>query len=74
MSLNIPESWKSNEITGKDWFCGFMDRHPKLSLRSLEAASFERSTSFNKANVPAFHKNLKSLHQRYKFTPYGIYN
>ena len=51
-----------------------MDRRPKLSLRSLEAASFGRGTSFNKANVAAFHKNLKCLSEGYKFTPNRIYN
>lgn len=74
LNLNIPDSWKSNKMAGKDWFCGFMDRHPKLSLRSPEATSFARGTSFNRANVAAFHKNLKSLYERYKFTPDRIYN
>ena len=51
-----------------------MDRHPKLSLRSPETTSSGRGTSFNKANVAAFHKNLKSLYEGYKFTPNRIYN
>ncbi|KAG8174715.1 hypothetical protein JTE90_025058 [Oedothorax gibbosus] len=60
LNLKIRDSWKSTKIAGKDWFCGFMDRHPKLSPRSPEATSFGRGTSFNKANVASFHKNLKT--------------
>ena len=73
MHLNILESWKSNKIAGKDWFCGFMGQHPTLSLRSPEATSFGRATSFKKTNGAAFLKNL-NLHKQYKFTPDRIYN
>ena len=49
---------KSNENAGKGMICEFMEQHPKLSFRFPEATRFGRSTSFNKTNVAAFHKNL----------------
>lgn len=36
---NVPESWKKNKTTGKDWFRGFIKRNPQLNLRTPEATS-----------------------------------
>lgn len=36
---NVPESWKKNKTTGKDWFRGFIKRNPQQSLRTPEATS-----------------------------------
>ena len=30
----LPESWKNNEIAGKDWCYSFLNRHPEISLRT----------------------------------------
>lgn len=45
-SKKVPDSWTSNNCAGKDWFRGFMTRNPELSLRTQEATSLSRSTSF----------------------------
>ena len=74
LNLKYPESWNKNKSTGFGWYQGFMERHPELSLRSPEATSLGRATSFNKFNVNAFLNNLQSLYVRYKFGPERIYN
>lgn len=72
--IKIPESWKENEMAGPDWFYYFMKRHPSLSLRTPEATSLARATSFNKTNVSRFFALLKSVLEKYKFEPQDIYN
>lgn len=74
LNRKCPASWEANNLAGRDWFMGFMDRHPELSLRSPEATSLGRATSFNKHNVDAFLSNLKSVYDRYQLTPDRIYN
>ncbi|XP_072145190.1 uncharacterized protein [Dermacentor andersoni] len=74
LSRKCPSSWEVNKLAGRDWFLAFMDRHPELSLRSPEATSLGRATSFNKHNVDAFLSNLKSVYDRHKLTPDRIYN
>jgi len=51
---NVPESWIKNKSTGKDWFRGFLKRNAQLSLRTSEATSLSRATSFNRKNVQDF--------------------
>nr|CAI5866904.1 unnamed protein product [Callosobruchus analis] len=65
----IPKSWITNGSAGKDWFRGFMVRNPELSLRTPEATSLSRSTSFNKKNVTDFYENLRQVRDKYKFEP-----
>lgn len=74
LDKKYPNSWDVNKTAGYDWFKGFMGRHPQLSLRSPEATSLGRATSFNKKNVDDFLDNLKSIYQKYKLTPDSIYN
>lgn len=38
-----------------------MDRHSKLTLRSPEATSIGRASSFNESNVDTYLNNLSSL-------------
>lgn len=71
---NIPSSWIRNQTAGEDWLEGFFRRHPVLSLRSPEATSLSRATSFNRLNVATFFDNLDVVMQRYKFEPHQIFN
>ena len=43
-----------------------MKRQPELSLQTPKAASFARSTAFNKHTVEEFFQNLKTVRNRYK--------
>ncbi|XP_011158250.2 uncharacterized protein LOC105194838 isoform X2 [Solenopsis invicta] len=37
LQIEIPESWKKNELAGRTWFYGYMQRHPNLILRNPDA-------------------------------------
>lgn len=71
---DVPPSWDINCRAGIDWFRGFMQRHPKLSLREPEATSLSRATSFNRHNVNLFFTNLKQVMETHKFGPEDIWN
>lgn len=70
----MPDSWKNKLIAGEDWFGGFLKRHPSLSIRSPQATSLSRATSFNKNNVGLFFTNLKTVYQRLNPSPGDIWN
>lgn len=70
----VPESWKRNESAGKDWLTGFLERQNNLSLRTPEATSLQRITSFNKTNLGIFQKKLEEVLTRFALTESSIYN
>ena len=70
----IPDPWKENKTAGRDWLYHFMQRHTNLAVRTPEATSLSRCTSFNKKNVGDFFTNLQSVMQKYSFAPEAIYN
>ena len=59
--IKVPTTWKTNECAGLEWFRLFMKRHPTLSIRSPEACSLSRATSFNRHNVGKFYDNLEEI-------------
>lgn len=61
-------------VSGEDWIYSFMKRHRNLSVRTPEATSLSRSTSFNRANVAGFFANLEAVLTKYKFEPSSIWN
>ena len=71
--IKIPENWKKSETAGTEWFYLFLNR-TKLSIRTPEATSLSRTTSFNCTNVDTFFKNLDSVQKRYNFSADCIYN
>lgn len=70
----IPDTWISNETAGKEWFRSFLNRNPELSVRTAQATSLSRATSFNRTNVAAFFTNLQTVMDRDNFGPQDIYN
>ena len=71
----VPEKWKITLSAGEDWFSGFMRRHCRLvSLRTPEATSLSRISSFNQTNANLFYDNLESLYSRFHFEPQSIWN
>lgn len=74
LEKTVQQSWTNTNSAGADWLTAFMKRHDDLSLRTPEATSFSRATSFNKHNVTTFFDKLKSLYDRENFTPSNIWN
>ena len=72
--IKTPQTWDKNNIAGCDWLRGFLKRHQQLSIRSPEATSIGRATSFNRENVNKFYGNLETVMEKYKFQPNSIYN
>jgi hypothetical protein len=70
----IPAGWHESKCATYDWLYGFMKRNPTLSIRSPEATSLSRSTSFNKTNVSAFFGNLKEVLEQHQYQPGRIFN
>lgn len=54
LRVNIPPTWSENKMSGREWYYGFMQRHPTLILRSPEQNSINRVKSFSPENVKAF--------------------
>jgi len=52
---------EENQKAGWDWFKGFLQRHPTLSVRVAEATSMQRAIGFNKPKVKLFFDKLKKL-------------
>ena len=73
-NIPMPASWAENGHAGIDWARGFMNRHGKeLSLRTPEATSLQRMTSFNRHNVNTFYNNLEEALKN-GFTADNIWN
>ena len=69
-----PASLSVNKIAGVDWMHGLMKRQQHLSIRTPDATSLSRATSFNRTNVGRFFDNLESVMNRHMFQPGSIYN
>lgn len=72
--VKVPDSWKANKLAGKDWFTGFLNRQPHLSIRTPENTSLARISSFNKSTVGAFQAQLEEVLKRHEFTGSDIFN
>ncbi|KAK9745002.1 hypothetical protein QE152_g7319 [Popillia japonica] len=59
----IPASWHKNGMVGKDWFTSFTKRNLSLSIRTSQATTASRATSFKGCHtLPTFESDcLKRL-------------
>lgn len=74
LEINVPGSWTTYKMAGEDWFTRFLKRNSDLSIRTPEATSLARCSSFNKTNVDLFFKNLKTVLDRLQIEPQDIWN
>ncbi|XP_023311994.1 uncharacterized protein LOC111692299 [Anoplophora glabripennis] len=74
LNLNIPNKWDEEEKAGREWLFGFLRRNPNLSLRTPEATSLSRSTSFNKHNIGQFFDNVQNVYERFTISAADIWN
>ncbi|KAJ4447007.1 hypothetical protein ANN_08995 [Periplaneta americana] len=68
------ETEEDKREAGKDWFYGFLRRHPKLSLRKPEAKGVNRILAFNEDEIQRAYSNLESLFSKFNFPATRIYN
>nr|XP_023676800.1 uncharacterized protein LOC111848778 [Paramormyrops kingsleyae] len=61
-------------MAGPDWFSSFMKRNPRLSVRSPQATSLSRATSFNRTNVELFFNRLAEVIDKNTFDGSDIWN
>ncbi|XP_011870541.1 PREDICTED: uncharacterized protein LOC105563512 [Vollenhovia emeryi] len=73
-NIKMPESWSDKKMAGADWFTSFLKRHSTLSIRTPEATSLARTSSFNPTNVEKFFYNVKTVLEREKFEASDIWN
>ena len=73
-AIKMPESWVRDRCAGPDWFSGFMKRNSDLAIRTPEATSISRATSFNRTNVKLFFEKLALVMDRDKFQANDVWN
>lgn len=63
-------------VIGKDWYSGFLKRHPRISKRKAQSMNPARSAKLNRYIVNDYFKKLDTILQEFglKYSPDRIYN
>lgn len=72
--IKTPPAWEKNHQAGRDWFIDFLFHQPNLFLRTAEATSSDRISSFNPTTVGDFQNKLESVLRQQQFLVSDIYN
>jgi hypothetical protein len=72
--VTIPAGWCDEQHASSGWLSSFLKRKNKLSIRTPQATSLGRATSFNKHNVEMFFANLGKVYDKHNFQCQDIYN
>ncbi|XP_072392501.1 uncharacterized protein [Diabrotica undecimpunctata] len=72
--ISYSPAWDKTKQAGRDWYRGFLDRNPTLSLKTPEATSLARSSAFNCHIVGTFFNQLTNVCTRYQFPPERIWS
>ena len=70
----LPDVWKIEGMATREWYYGYMFRHPKLALKAPEGMSLARAMAFNRVNVEVFFKAYVEAVERHSFMPARIFN
>lgn len=73
-STAIPDCWWIDCMATREWYYGFMNRHPRLALKAPEGMSLARAIAFNRVNVEVFFKAYAEAVERHSFMPARIFN
>lgn len=69
----IPHPFKKLSA-GDDWFKGFKERNPDITLRTPEPTSVARARGFNKPQVNRFYDLYSEILEKYKINATTLYN
>lgn len=64
----------ATKLAGKDWYYGFVRRHPEICLRKPEPTSINRIAGFNREAMKKFYDNLEFVYDEYELRSHDIYN
>ena len=73
-NMKVPDSWRTSQQASDDFYRGFMQRHPDLSIRIPEATSLARTSAFNRYTVGVYFDLLKGLYDKLKVSNKQIFN
>ncbi len=65
---------KEIKLAGRDFFYGFLKRHPEISMRKPEPTSLNRVLAINQEQIGEYFSNLKHILETEKLGPGQIYN
>ena len=69
----IPDVWRREGMATREWYYGYMFRHPSLALKAPEGMSLACAIAFSRVNVELFKAYVEAV-ERHSFMPARIFN